>query len=99
MEQIVDLTTKLTEVDARARSNSHRIGDLESRQEAITELALSVREMATEQNTMKDDIAEVKADVKSLTLKPGSKWDSLVDKAVWLVVGGLLSYFLTQIGL
>lgn len=30
--------------------------------------------------------------------EPGKRWESLVDKALWLVVGGVISYLLTNSG-
>ena len=89
----------IARIDARCRSNSHRIEELENSQQAMTELALSVREMATEQCNMKDDLGEVKTDVKLLTQKAAKRWDSLVEKVAWLVAGALISFALTQIGL
>lgn len=94
-----ELIKTLTETAQRAKSNTHRIDELESNQEAVTELALSVRAMATEQGNIKTDLAEVKADVKSLTLKPSKRYDMIVDKVVWLVLGGLLTFALSQIGI
>ncbi len=94
-----ELIKTLTETAQRAKSNTHRIDELESNQEAVTELALSVRAMATEQGNIKTDLAEVKTDVKSLTLKPSKRYDMIVDKVVWLVLGGLLTFALSQIGI
>lgn len=31
--------------------------------------------------------------------KPGKRWDGLVDKALWLIVGAVIAYILTQAGL
>lgn len=89
----------IARIDARCRSNSHRIEELESSQQAVTELALSVRAMATEQSNMKEDLGEVKSDVKLLTQKAGKHWDGLVEKAAWLVAGALISFALAQIGI
>lgn len=89
----------IARIDARCRSNSRRIHELESSQQAVRELALSVRAMATEQSNIKEDLGEVKNDVKLLTQKAGRRWDALVEKAVWLAAGALISFALAQIGL
>lgn len=99
MDEDAQLRELIAKTDARCRSNSHRIDDLESNQKAVTELALSVQAMATEQSNMKDDLFEMKTDVKTLAQKAGRRFDSLVDKALWLVCGGLLSLLLSRIGL
>ncbi len=98
-EEFGGLEGTIARIDARCRSNSHRIDELENSQQAMTELALSVREMTTEQCNMKADLGEVKTDVKLLTQKAGRRWDGLVDKAAWLLAGALLSYVLEQVGL
>ena len=36
--------------------------------------------------------------VKDLSGKAGKRWESMVDKALWLLVGGVLSYLLLQMG-
>lgn len=42
-----------------------------------------------------DDLTEM---VKELSGKAGKRWESLVDKALWLVIGGAISYLLLQAG-
>lgn len=93
------MAAQLAAVEARCKSNSRRLDTLESDQKAVMELALSVKEMATEQSGMKTDMAEVKSDVKELKSASGKRWDALVEKCVWLVFGGMLTFILAQIGL
>ena len=97
MDEEKSLPARLARVDARCRSNSHRIDELESSQQAVTELALSLRAMANEQANMKEDLGEVKNDVKLLTRRSSVHWDSLVDKLMWLILGGALGLLLQQI--
>ena len=94
-----DFAVKLAEVDARSHSNTHRIDALESDQKTTMELALSIKAMAIEQGNMKDDLCEVKSDVKTLTEKSGKCWDGLVEKIIWLVIGGLLAFAMAQAGI
>ena len=39
------------------------------------------------------------ADIKTLTGKPARRWEELVDKVIWLLVGAVLAYALGQLGL
>lgn len=94
-----DIAARLARTDARCRSNSHRIDELESSQQAVTELALSLRAMANEQANMKEDLGEVKNDVKLLTRRSSVRWDTLVDKLMWLVVGGALGLLMQELGI
>lgn len=90
---------KLAEVDQRSKSNSHRIDALEKRQDNLDELVQSVAVMANEQEHIKTDVGVIKSDVKSLTEKPVKLWENLVEKLLWLIVGGVAAYFLSKIGI
>lgn len=94
-----DLAVKYAETEARGKSNTHRIDTLEKNQKALNELTTSVKVLATEQSTMKTDIGEIKTGLKTLTDKPGKRWEAIVDKGIWAVLGGLLAFALSQIGL
>lgn len=94
-----DLAVKFAETEARGKSNTHRLDALEKNQKALNELTTSVKVLATEQSTLKTDIGEIKTGLKTLTDKPGKRWETIVDKAIWLVLGGLLAFALSQIGL
>lgn len=94
-----DLAVKYAETEARGKSNTHRLDALEKNQKALNELTTSVKVLATEQRTMKTDIGEIKTGLKTLTDKPAKRWEAIVDKAIWAVLGGLLAFALSQIGL
>lgn len=94
-----DIAVKLAEVDSRSHSNTHRIDALENDQKTTMELALSMKAMATEQWNMKEDLGEVKADVKTLTEKSGKRWDGLIEKVIWLIIGGVLAFAMAQAGI
>lgn len=100
------LAVKLAEVDARSRENVRRIDNLEKSNEALNRLASSVEVMAMEQKHQTESIIEVKVDVANLGAKvetieskPGKRWESIVDKCIWAVVGGLIAFMLVQIGI
>jgi len=89
-----DIAVKLQEVADRSLRNEGRIKKLESEHQALTELAISVKELATDQVNMKDDIAEIKTDVKAMTVKPAKRWDGLVDKLLAALVGAFVAWLL-----
>ena len=90
-----NLAVALQEVKDRSLRNEGRIEKLEENQQALNDLALSVRELATDQDNMKNDITEIKTDVKVLTAKPAKRWDGLVDKLLYAVVGAFVAWLLT----
>jgi hypothetical protein len=93
------LAIKLQEVIDRSLRNEGRIKKLEGETDTLHKLATSVEVMAVQLKTMNSKFDSLQEDVESIKEKPSKRWDSLVDKAIWLVVGGLLTYALTQIGL
>jgi hypothetical protein len=93
----LEVERRLTSVEKLAGSNRHRIDDMEKRQDNLDSLVSSVAVMAKEQEHIKSDGAEIKADVKALTTKPGKRWDGLVDNLIWGVCGALLTFLLAKI--
>ena len=90
---------RLTEVEQRSKSNTHRIDELAKEQKALNELATSVALMTREQKDIREDLSEVKKDVKTLTNLPGKRWNDIVEKIVWLILGGAVAALLAQYGL
>mgnify|MGYP004513447495 FL=1 len=86
-------------IEARCKSNTHRIDDLEADNKALHQLATSVEVLATKQETIEANISEIKDDVKSLKAIPGGKWEALVKTVLTALAGGLVAYALFRLGL
>ena len=91
-----DLAIKLQETTDRSLRNESRIEKLETDQKALSELALSVQELATNQVNMKDDLTQIKKDVRSLITLPSKRWNSVVEKVITLLVGAFVAWLLTS---
>lgn len=101
-----ELAVKLAETDARSRSNTHRLDNVEKNAEALHELAASVKVMAGELKRQGDAVEEVRDDVTALgrkvdgiEKKPAKRWEELVDKVLWAVAGAVVAFLLAKIGL
>lgn len=90
---------RLTAVEDRAKSNSRRLDKVEERQDELGELVTSVRVLAEREENVENDVKEIKSDVKTLTEKPGKKWDSLIEKAITAIVAILVGYVAGKLGL
>ena len=90
---------RLTEVEDRAKSNSHRLDEVEKRQDNLEELVGSVKVLATKQESVEQDVKEIKTDVKNLTSKPAKRWESVVEKIILTVVGAVVIFILAKFGL
>ena len=86
-----DLAIKLQETTDRSLRNESRIEKLETEQKELSELALSVQELATNQVNMKDDLTQIKKDVRSLITLPTKRWNSVVEKVITLLVGAFVA--------
>ena len=64
-----EIAVRLTEVDARSKSNTHRLDAMEGQIDAVNRLATSVEVLVTENKHQTEAIKEVKADVTSLNGK------------------------------
>lgn len=95
----VQMEHRLAEVEQRSKSNTHRIDELAKEQKTLNELATSVAMMTQEQKDIREDISEVKKDVKTLTNLPAKRWNDVIEKIVWLVLGGAVAVLLAQAGL
>ncbi|MBQ3535065.1 MAG: hypothetical protein IJA56_07915 [Clostridia bacterium] len=100
------LEMRLTAVEQRCKSNGHRLEQVEKQQEAIHSLAASLQVMASEQkhqteaiNTVREDVSRLDGKVDALEMKPARRWDGLVEKLVWGVVGAVLAALLSRAGL
>lgn len=98
-EKTMDNAVKLAEVDQRARSNTRRIEKLEEVQDEIRSLATSTAVMAQRLGEVEKHVDGINASVKTLEAKPGKRWESIVEKLIWLVVGGVIAAALAQAGI
>lgn len=90
---------RLTEVEERSKSNTHRIGKIEERQDNLEKLAISVEKIAIREENVEKDVKEIKSDVKCLTSKPAKKWDNLINQIIAIVVAAIVGFILAKIGL
>lgn len=90
---------RLTEVEERSKSNCHRLDEMEKRQDDLDELVSTVKVLAVREESVENDVKEIKSDVKNLANKPGQRWDNLVDKIIWAVAAAVVGFLLAQIGL
>lgn len=90
---------RLTEVEARSKSNAHRLEEVEKKQDDLSELVGTVRVLATKEAQVEADVKEIKGDVKSLANKPGKRWELIVVEVIKLLVVATLGFILAKFGL
>ena len=90
---------RLTEVEARSKSNTIRINKLEEQTEAINSLATSMAVMAEKQAETNTIVTALDDKVTALEEKPAKRWESIVEKVIWAVVAAVVGFILAKIGL
>lgn len=95
----INLEHRLTEVEARTKSNTHRLDELERRQNTHGDLVGTVEVLANRVGRVEEDLKEIKSDVKSLTAKPARRWDNLVNQIITIVVAAVAGFVLAKLGL
>ena len=101
-----EIAVKLAELDARCRSNTHRLDEMDDKVDTLQRLTTAVELMAAEQKHQGDTMAEIKTDVTALgkkvdviEKKPGKRWEGIVEKALWAVCAAVIAFLLAKIGL
>jgi len=89
---------RMTEMEQRSKSNTRRIDEMEKRQDDLDELVGTVKALAIKEERVENDVKEIKNDVKILTGKPGQRWDGVVDKVVFAIVGAVIGYMMIRLG-
>lgn len=88
----INIEHRLTEVEARAQSNTKRLNE-------HTEMVGAIKKLATEVKYMRGDLNETIERLNKLESKDGDKWE----KFKWLIVAGLvtliLGYLAVSVGL
>lgn len=90
---------RLSKVEERLKSNSHRIDEIERRQDDLDKIAGAVQALAVREENVESVVKEIKSDVKSLTGRSGQRWESLADKIIWAVCAAVIAFVLAKIGL
>ena len=101
-----EVAVKLAEVDARSKSNTHRLNDVEEKVDTLQRLTTAVELMASEQKHQSETMTEIKTDVTALgkkvddiEKKPGKRWDNLVWEVLKWGVLILLGIAAAKVGL
>ena len=94
-----DQAVKLKEVEERSKGNARRIETLEKKVDDLSDVVSVLQAMKKDLEYLTATVKETKEDVKSIKEKPAKRWDALVEKIIFGVVGALLAFMLAKYGL
>ena len=90
---------KLKEVEERSKGNARRIESLEKKVDDISDVVGVLQAMKKDLEYLSKSVDETKSDVKTIMEKPAKRWETLVEKILWGVVGAVLTFVLAKGGL
>ena len=93
------IQAQIASVEARCKSNSHRIDELEADNKALHQLTASVQVLAAKQQTVEENVQEIKRDVKTLKNIPARRWEGVLRAVVTAAAAGLIGFVLARLGL
>ena len=94
-----EIAGRLSAVEQRSKSNSHRLDAVEKNTEAVNHLATSVAVMAERMEVTGAMVDGLCSDMQDLKAEPGKRWKFVVEKAVYIAVSAVMGYILAKFGL
>ena len=68
-------------------------------EDRLEDLLETVAVLRAEQTRMEADLAEIKEDVRTLTMKPARRWDATVEKLLLCLLSAVIAMVLSRIGI
>ena len=106
MENILALEREMAEIKAKqaAADEQHktifqRLDKQDKMIESVHKLATSVEKLAMKQDAMETKLGNLCTDMDELKSKPAKRWESIVEKVIFTVVGALVAYVLARMGI
>ena len=106
MENILALEREMAEIKAKqaAADEQHktifqRLDKQDKMIESVHKLATSVEKLAMKQDAMETKLGNLCSDVDEIKSKPAKRWEGIVEKVIFTVVGALVAYVLAQMGI
>ena len=88
--EITEIVERMTAVEQRARSNSHRLDNLEALAEAIHHQGESIAVMCEQLKTQGDTLKEQNKRLTDLEDAPRNRWENVITAITTGVVGIVL---------
>ena len=90
---------RLTQVEDRSESNTKRLDGLDQTVNNIHDLTLAVKEIAVEMKAMREDMNKIDKRVMAIESKPSKRLDGIIDKIIFTILGIIIAYIFSKIGM
>ena len=91
-----ELFERVASLESRGKSNTHRIDALEENSSVMQQMALAVRELATEMKNMKEEQRDIFLRLNEIEKKPAERFETIIKTALTAIVSAVLGGFLGQ---
>lgn len=86
-------------LEARCKSNTHRLDRLEERMDENEKLATAVCGLQKDMDYTKKTVEKLDVKLDAVVSRPGALWLAVVKTVVTALAGGLIAYMLFRLGL
>jgi phage shock protein A len=90
---------RLTEVEARSKSNTRRLDDLEHKVSEYEKQNTTVAILEVRMKAIELKIDTLCAQVESIKAKPAKRWETLTTQIISIIVAAVVGYFIAQAGM
>lgn len=90
---------RLTQVEDRSKSNTKRLDGLDQTVNNIHDLTLAVKEIAVEMKAMREDMNKIDKRVMAIEAKPVKRWENIIDKIIFTILGLVIAFIFSKIGM
>ena len=97
--EMADLKAKQAAADEQHKTIFQRLDKQDKMIESVRMLATSVEKLAMKQDTMETKLGDLCTDVDEIKSKPAKRWEGMVEKAIFTVVGAFVAYVLARLGI
>ena len=66
--------------------------------ETVNTLAMSVQKIAIGQEQITKDVGGLKKDMDQIKDRPRKRWDGVVDKVIYTIIGAVVAWLLAKVG-
>lgn len=97
--EVKELASRMAAAEEQHKTLFNRIERQEKMLDTVHKLALSVNELANKLGNMQEKVDGLCGDVEEIKEKPAKRWDGIVDKVIFSIVGALVAYALAKNGI
>lgn len=90
---------ELTETTAIAKSNTKRLDEHDKQIKELSNVYVALTKVTDKVDNVEKDVTEMKDDIKEIKDKPVKRYDGIIDKIIFTVLGIVIAYIFSKIGM